>query len=210
MKEIEGLSSLFWRLDLERGVIEGGVTIQRRLSDLRGCFADEAAYAAALAQGDPVIYTVSTIGPVPGEGRLHGALGMITPGRVGAEYHLTRGHLHAWRLAAEIYLGLRGQGVMLLEDEATGESEMVPLLPHSAVYVPGFTAHRTINTGDEPLVYLGIYPAEAGHDYEAVAKRNFRQVVVAVNGRPALLDRAAFLATLGRAIQASPGEMPHD
>lgn len=190
------LSSLFWRLDLERGLIEGGVTVLRRLSDLRGCFADEAAYAAALAQGDPVIYTVSTIQPAQGEGQLHGALGVIWPGRIGAEYHLTRGHLHAWRPAAEMYLGLRGQGMMLLEDEATGEGGMVPLLPQGVVYVPGGTAHRTINTGDEPLVYLGVYPAEAGHDYEAVARRHFRQVVVAMDGKPTLLDRAAFLATL--------------
>ena len=197
MKGIRELSSLFWRLDLEKGEIEGGITVQRRLSDLRGCFADASAYAVALAQGDPVIYTVSTVEPARGPGQLHGALGMIMPGRVGAEYYLTRGHLHAWRPAAEVYLGLRGQGVMLLEDEVTGESEMVPLLPHSAIYVPGCTAHRTINTGDEPLVYLGIYPAEAGHDYEAIAKRNFRQVVVAIEGRPTLLDRAAFLATLG-------------
>ncbi len=192
-----GVPPLCWRLDLESGVIEGGVTIARRLSDLRGCFADEAAYTAALARGDPVIYTVSTVEPAQGEGQLHGALGVILPGRIGDEYHLTRGHLHAWRPAAEMYIGLRGQGVMLLEDEVTGEGKMVPLLPHHFVYVPGGTAHRTINTGDEPLVYLGVYPAEAGHDYEAVARRNFRWVVVAVGGQPTLLDRSVFLAMLG-------------
>ena len=45
----------------------------------------------------------------------------------------------------------------------------MPLTPESAVYVPGHTAHRTINTGDMPLTYLGIYPARAGHDYGVIA-----------------------------------------
>ncbi len=114
---------------------------------------------------------------------------MIMPGRIGAEYYLTKGHFHAWRPAAELYIGLRGEGVMLLEDEATGESKLVPLIPNSAVYVPGFTAHRTINTGKVPLTYLGVYPAQAGHDYGLIAERNFRKVVLAVDGKPTLRDR---------------------
>lgn len=56
------------------------------------------------------------------------------------------------------FSGLSGEGVMLLEDEAT-ESRLVPLRPHHAVYVPGHTAHRTMNTGTVPLTYLGVYPA---------------------------------------------------
>jgi glucose-6-phosphate isomerase len=84
------------------------------------------------------------------------------PGKIGDEYFLTKGHLHAWRPAAEFYFGLSGEGVMLLEDEATGESRLVPLRPHHAVYVPGHTAHRTVNTGAVPLTYLGVYPARPG------------------------------------------------
>jgi glucose-6-phosphate isomerase len=64
------------------------------------------------------------------------------------------------------------------------------------VYVPGFTAHRTINTGSEPLTYFGVCPAEAGHDYAVIAERNFSHVVIEVNGSPALAERAAFLAGL--------------
>jgi glucose-6-phosphate isomerase len=55
--------------------------------------------------------------------------------------------------------------------------------------VPGYTAHRTVNVGDEPLVYLGIYPANAGHDYGQIAKRNFRQMVLAGAQGPELVDR---------------------
>lgn len=187
MLEIASLLSCF---DLDAACIANRPRVERRLSDLRGCFADPAAYAAAAAEGDPLVYTVASAEPAAGEGDLHFGLGMILPGRVGAEYWMTKGHLHAWRPAAEIYFGLRGEGAMLLEDEATGASRLVPLGPHSAVYVPGGTAHRTVNTGCEPLLYLGVYPARAGHDYEAVARRNFRCCVVAREGGPALVPRA--------------------
>lgn len=102
---------------------------------------------------------------------------------------MTKGHLHSWREAAEFYFGLSGEGVMLLEDEATGESRMVPLRPNGVVYVPGHTAHRTMNTGQVPLTYVGVYPAKAGHDYRTIAKTNFRWVVVERDGRPAMIER---------------------
>jgi glucose-6-phosphate isomerase len=196
-------SAQFSSFDPQTGVIEGAAVVERRLSDLRGAFADEAAYKAALAQADPVIYTVAAVEPAQGEGQLNYALGLIMPGRIGAEYYLTKGHLHAWRPAAECYIGLSGEGVMLLEDETTEESKLFALTPNSVVYVPGFTAHRTINTGETPLTYLGVYPAEAGHDYGAVARRNFRKVVVADQGRPVLLEREAFL----RSISGIKGEV---
>lgn len=183
------LADQFIQFDPQRGTIEGAKVVERRLSDLRGYFVDEGAYEAALAQEDSLVYTVSSVRPAEGEGQLHYGLGMIMPGRIGAEYYLTKGHFHAWRPAAELYIGLRGEGVMLLEDEATGESKLVPLMPNSAVYVPGFTAHRTINTGKVPLTYLGVYPAQAGHDYGLIAERNFRKVVLAVDGKPTLRDR---------------------
>jgi glucose-6-phosphate isomerase len=190
------MQSLFARFDPATGLVQGVAPAERRLSSLRGCFADERAYAAELARGDPLVYSVSAVEPMAGEGQLHYAVAVLMPGRVGAEYYLTKGHLHQWRAAAEVYLGLAGEGLMLLEDEATGEAGAVPLLAHSAVYVPGHTAHRTINTGDVPLTYVGVYPAGAGHDYGTIAERNFRDVVVAVDGRVAVLERAAYLRAL--------------
>jgi glucose-6-phosphate isomerase len=162
---------------------------ERRLADLRGCFVDAAAYEAALARENPLVYAVTAVEPATGDGALHYGLGLLMPGRIGDEFYLTKGHLHAQRAAAEIYVGLRGEGVMLLEDETSGASRLVPLRAQSVVYVPGHTAHRTVNTGGEPLVYLGIYPAGAGHDYASIAQRNFRQVVVARAGQAVALDR---------------------
>jgi len=172
------------------GAIDGAPVATRRLSDLRGVFADAAAYHTACAAGDPVIYTVASVEAADGDGQLHYGLGTLMPGRIGDEYYCTRGHLHAWRPAAEVYVGLSGVGVMLLEDEHSGESWLEPLAADHIVYVPGHTAHRTVNTGDVPLVYLGIYPAAAGHDYASIGARNFRAVVVERDGRPALIQRA--------------------
>ena len=148
------------------GELAGSKPTERRLADLRGCFADTAAYEAALTAGNPLLYRVASVEPAAGEG-----------------------HLHAWRPAAEFYFGLSGEGMMLLEDETTGESRLLPLRPHHAVYVPGRTAHRTMNTGTVPLTYLGVYPARAGHDYSAIAQRNFRMVIVERAGRPTMIER---------------------
>jgi glucose-6-phosphate isomerase len=79
--------------------------------------------------------------------------------------------------------------MMLLEDERTGECQAVPLAKDVVVYVPGHVAHRTVNTGDEPLVYWGVLSSEAGHDYATIAARNFRHVVVAVDGQPTVVAR---------------------
>lgn len=164
-------------------------TVRRHLADLRGSFADAAAYEAALALGNPLVYEVTSVEPAYGDGQLHYGLGILQPGRIGNEYFLTKGHYHSHRPAAEIYLGLKGEGALVLEDESTGATQLVPLLAQSVVYVPGHTAHRTVNTGTEPLVYLGIYPANAGHDYGAIARRNFSMIVVDRDGRPALVKR---------------------
>ncbi len=189
---------LLTRFDPHTGTIPGVGESVRRLSELAGYFADEAAYGAALSKGDPIVYATSGAEPAAGAGDLHYALARLMPGRIGGEYYMTKGHYHAWRPAAEVYVGLSGSGAMLLEDEAGEESSLVPLEANSIVYVPGATAHRTINTGATPLVYLGVYPAAAGHDYGAIATRNFRSVVVEVNGQPTLLDRREYLAALGQ------------
>jgi len=167
----------------------------RRLRDVQSIFADQPACQGLLAS-NPLLYSVTQVEDHNGEGDIHYGLGILMPGKVGREYFMTKGHLHAWRPAAEVYIGLRGRGMMLLEDERTGECRAVPLEANSTVYVPGHTAHRTINVGDAPLVYWGILSSAAGHDYGAVAERNFRLVVVEKHGQPIVMERADFLAEL--------------
>ncbi len=177
------------------GAIPGRAPTSRHLADVGASFADEQACSRLLAE-NPLIYQVTQVEDHDGEGQIHYGIGIIMPGKVGREYFLTKGHLHAWRPAAEVYIGLRGRGMMLLEDEHTGECRAVPLEANSTVYVPGHTAHRTVNVGDEPLVYWGILSSAAGHDYGTVGERNFRKVIVEQDGEPVVLDREEFLREL--------------
>ena len=189
--------SLLTRFDPVTASIEGQPMAEKKLSQLRDTFADRAAFERVLReQNDPVIYSVTSVAPGQGDGQLHFGIGKIMPGRIGSEYFMTRGHFHDWRLAAEIYIGLGGTGLMLLEDESGEVVRSLELLPDSVVYIPGETAHRTINTGSVPLIYMGIYPAAAGHDYGALATRNFSKVVIAQGETPVLKNRQDFLDTL--------------
>lgn len=195
---MSGAEDLFSQFDPDTGMITGGKITSRRLSEIRGSFAQPAMVERLLAQGDPVVYTVASREPATGEGQLHFGVGRIMPGKVGDEYFLTKGHLHSWRQAAEVYIGVRGRGKMLLQDEESGRSTVLDLLPHATVYVPGATAHRTINVGQEPLVYLGIYPADAGHDYGSIGQTNFSSVVIEQGGEPLVMDRTAYLNRIQR------------
>jgi glucose-6-phosphate isomerase, archaeal len=183
------MMNLISTFDPLTGRIPGRPLEERRLSDLRGRFVDGVAYEQALQAGDRVVYAVCSVEQPPAEGQLNLAVGWLAPGKIGEEYFMTKGHFHAWRPAAEIYLGLSGSGCLLLESDDDGLAQLVPLQPNAAVYVPGHTAHRTINTGPAPLVYMGVYPAQAGHDYAAIDSRNFRHVVVERNGAPVMVRR---------------------
>lgn len=45
-------------------------------------------------------------------------------------------------------------------------------------------AHRVVNTGKEPLVFVATYHLAAGHDYTAVVERGFLKRLVEINGTP--------------------------
>lgn len=170
-------SELARHFDGASGFLSRGTTVERRLSELRGCFVDDEAFEGELAQGDPVVYRVTSVELGEGDGDLHYGMGTVMPGAVGAEYFLTKGHFHSTREAAEVYIGLSGEGAIILEDEA-GFARTVPLGAGEIVTVPGYTAHRTVNSGTTPLVYIGVYSARAGHDYQAIATSNFALVAV--------------------------------
>lgn len=183
------------RFDPLTGSIDGRAPTSRYLADVGTSFADRQACTQLVAT-NPLVYQVTQVEDHSGDGQIHYGIGIIFPGKVGREYFMTKGHLHEWRPAAEVYIGLRGRGMMLLEDERTGECRAVPLEANSTVYVPGFAAHRTVNVGDEPLVYWGILSSAAGHDYGSVGERNFRKVVVEKDGSPVVMDRDEFLREL--------------
>ena len=60
--------------------------------------------------------------------------------------------------------------------------------PGVVAYVPPHWAHRTVNTGSEPFVFLAIYPGDAGHDYGTIETEGFPQRVVERDGQPAVVE----------------------
>ncbi|MDR7439844.1 MAG: glucose-6-phosphate isomerase family protein [Armatimonadota bacterium] len=165
------------------GLGPNAVRTVRRASDLRGLFANEQALEELIRAGDPAVYETYEP-PVPSDpGHLAYGITVLYPGRVGREYFMTRGHFHSQRETAEVYVPLRGEGVLVLQD-AEGRYRVEVLRQGAVVYVPPGWAHRSVNTGPEPLVFFYVYPAHAGHDYETIARTGFRVRVLAQDGQP--------------------------
>ena len=147
-------------------------SFERRLSDMAGAYEDQDAVARLLAGGqDPVIYTGYDADVPHAADHLPFRTTIISPGVVGSEFFMTKGH-HHYRDTAEIYVGMSGSGLMIMETRA-GDFARAELLPSSAVYVPPGWAHRTVNTANTPLAFLAIYPGDAGHDYESIERHGF-------------------------------------
>ncbi|WP_297206099.1 glucose-6-phosphate isomerase family protein [uncultured Pluralibacter sp.] len=136
-------------------------------ADLAEIFADGAAWQNM----DPkqVIYTVEVLDTSAAEGALFTGVTHLNPGKVGDEFFMTRGHYHARREQGEVYFGLRGKGLLLLQNEEGGAT-LETVSPGSVHIIPGFTAHRLINTGADILSALAVWPAIAGHDYAALGQ----------------------------------------
>jgi glucose-6-phosphate isomerase len=162
----------------------------RKLSALRGYYADDAAFQSMVDAEDPVTYEVYEIlrPEIPGE-LLHG-LSVVHPGKVGKEYFMTKGHYHSARDTGEIYYCLKGCGYLLMENES-GDCTVEELRPGRVVYVTPFWAHRSINTGaTEDLVTLFAYPGHSGHDYHAIQERGFKNRVLDDKGVPRVVPNA--------------------
>jgi glucose-6-phosphate isomerase, archaeal len=160
-------------LDLRSGVLEPArEVLERRLSDMREHYLEGGRH-----DGNPLVYAVYGI-PVPAtNSNLIGSTTVIQPGSVGDEYFMTKGHFHAVRDRAEIYLGLAGDGRLVMATE-DGRHAVEPMAPGSVNYVPGGWAHRSVNVGDEPLVFFAAYVGDAGHDYGTIEQRGFPVLVV--------------------------------
>lgn len=159
-------------------------TTVRRASDMRGYYADADALERIIREeGDPVHYEVFE-NPVPAaQGHLMYCISKLQPGLVGDEFFMTKGHYHAVRETAELYLCLRGEGFMLMKTER-GECTAEAMNQGRMVYVPPGWAHRSVNTGGEPLISLCVYPAEAGHNYGDIEKQGFPRRILLREGRP--------------------------
>ena len=170
----------------ERMITPHGQGIERRLSHMRGMYQDTAQTEAILKREDPLIYEVYNVDVPEEEGQLLHGFTVLHPGRVGDEYYMTKGHFHVVMDTAEIYLGLEGQGTLLMQTKE-GVFQALEMERGTIAYVPPYWAHRTVNRGKDPFVFLAVWPGHSGHDYGTIEESGFTKRLVERDGQPVLV-----------------------
>lgn len=162
--------------------------IVRKLSSMKGQYMDREAYEAMLGKYDCILYEVYEKLVPDLEGELLHGMSIVHPGKVGNEYFMTKGHFHSILNTAEFYYCIKGHGYMMMENQE-GDWTAEELLPDTALYIPGGWAHRSINIkGDEDLVTIFVYPANAGHDYATIETKGFKKLMIEENGKMKMID----------------------
>jgi glucose-6-phosphate isomerase len=173
--------------DLKDGMSKEKNTTKRYLSNMKGMFADDAALDKMVAEKDELIYEFYELGLPEVDSDLLFGTSITYPGKVGNEYFMTKGHFHTVLDTSEVYYCLSGKGYMLMENPE-GEWEAAEMTPGKAVYVPGRWAHRSVNSGTEPLVTFFVFRADAGHDYGTIETKGYRKLIVENEGKTEIID----------------------
>lgn len=169
--------------------------IQRKLSNMKGQYLDQQAYAAKLADKDEILYQVYEIKRPEIEGEILHGISIVHPGKVGDEYYMTKGHFHTVLETAEIYYTLKGKGYMVMETPE-GAFAVEELQEGRVLYVPPRWAHRSVNVSDdEDLVMFFAYPGNAGHDYGTIETQGFRKLVLDRGMGPVIVDNPRWSPT---------------
>lgn len=173
-----------FHLDFAENVLrDPDVRNVRRASAMRGYYQNEAALEELIrAEGDPLHYETFEK-HVPEEyGHLLVCVSKIQPGLVGEEFFMTKGHYHTRVNTGEVYFCLQGEGRIVMKTPA-GESNTQRMTRGAVVYVPPYWAHRSVNTGSEPMTMFCVWPGEAGHNYGDIGKEGFPQRVFRRGGQ---------------------------
>ncbi|MGQ9473094.1 MAG: glucose-6-phosphate isomerase [Candidatus Caldatribacteriaceae bacterium] len=174
-------------VNLQTGELLPGKKVLRRMSDIKALFLDQKEAETLVQNGDPLVYEVIYADVPEEEGHLGHCTTIIYPGKVGEEFFFTKGHRHEKLGTAEIYFCLQGKGKLLMES-VEGDCKDLDMFPGSASYIPPYWSHRTVNIGNEPLVFYCVFPADAGHDYATIERDGFPKLVVERNGQVILID----------------------
>jgi glucose-6-phosphate isomerase len=159
----------------------------RKLSDMKGVFLDTKEELRILEREDPIIYTFSEKILPEENGHLQLATTSIRPGKISAEYFMTKGHYHRRPHTSEVYLGLEGEGCLLMQTEK-GDFESFAIQPGVIGYIPPYWGHRMVNTGSTPFAFFAVYPGDAGHNYGDIERTGFVEILVEKDGKPLLID----------------------
>jgi glucose-6-phosphate isomerase len=175
------------RLDSQSGIFAPcPQLVERRVSDLKTMFYDQNAVKDVLANGDKLVYEFRYYLFVTSKSDMALGVTRVFPGKVGDEYHMTKGHVHQRDDRPEIYYCVQGSGYLLL-DTLQGEFRAEKWEPGVITHIPPMWAHRVVNTSSDLLVFVASYNVSAGHDYSIVEQKGFSQILVERNGQPVFL-----------------------
>lgn len=165
------MEPFFNKLDLDKARWESYDRLEeRRVKDIRDCFKETANLSEQ--QLETVAYQVYQIDVKPEPGAIQHSITVIKPGNVNGECHMTKGHYHANDQSAEIYMGLKGDGLLLMQKGE--EVRLVEMKRGVVAYIPPEWAHRTINVGDDEFVFMSYFPGDAGYDYQSFLDEGVR------------------------------------
>ncbi|MDD2393347.1 MAG: glucose-6-phosphate isomerase family protein [Eubacteriales bacterium] len=182
--------------DMVTGLSGKTPSTRRMLSQMKGMYADREAFEDMLQKEDVLIYEFYELGLPEDSGDIAFGTSIVYPGKVGSEYFMTKGHFHTIIDTGEVYYCLSGQGLMLMEDPE-GNTAAAELKKGCAVYCPKRYAHRSVNTGNEPLVTFFAFRGDAGHDYGTIETKGFRKLALEIGGKPVVTDNPAWSGTEG-------------
>lgn len=159
---------------------------------MKEIYSDRKAVSDLLAKGeDRIIYEFRSVQISEQKGHLQYGLCTIYPGKIGQEYHMTKGHFHLPKDTAEIYIGLKGGGYLIMQTEENKFSSM-KMVPGAIAYIPPCWAHRVINTGVEELMFFAVCPGNISHDYDVFRRKGFAKLVIEGDGKPTFIHNARY------------------
>lgn len=158
-------------------------SVERKVSDLAMMFHDTTAVESTVKAGDPLVYEIFYYGFKTSVSDMALGTTRIQPGKVGDEYYMTKGHFHEAYDQPEIYFCVKGEGYLLMETHE-GEFQAEKWTRGTISHIPPMWAHRVVNTGSEPLVFVATYHLAAGHIYKDVEEKGFLKCLVEKDGKP--------------------------
>ena len=159
----------------------------RNLSDLQMMFQDKTVVAEILADADPLIYEIWYHPFETSKSDMALGVTRLLPGKIGDEYHMTKGHIHERDDQPEIYFCVQGEGYLLLQT-IDGEFPRRTLerrhhLAYSADVGAPRRQYRKRNAG-----LCSLLPFERRPRLRPHYRKGFRQLLLEREGRPTLVD----------------------
>ncbi|MDF2474350.1 MAG: glucose-6-phosphate isomerase [Anaerocolumna sp.] len=173
--------------NLINGFSKTAESTKRYLSQMSDMYHDAKAAQDILAKNNPLIYEFYELGCPERAGDLAFGTTILYPGKVGDEYHMTKGHFHTMLDTAEVYYTLSGEGYMVMENPE-GDCIEMPLKKGEAIYVPRRYAHRSVNTGSQPLIMFFTFAGDAGHDYGTIETKGYHKIIIEKDAKPFITD----------------------